>query len=98
MKRVMTSMIVGAAMMMPSVALSAPSGTMDYDVMVDGPMGTFETEEECEEFLADQRNMMSMEMNLRGREKGQFNRQFNRENQCEEMEDGGFDFEDDMMS
>jgi hypothetical protein len=46
----------------------------------------FDSEEDCEEARAEERRRQSMD--LRGRERGQFNKAFNQRFQCEQTEGG----------
>jgi hypothetical protein len=80
MKRALTSLIAVAALTLPGAAL-ADHTDWQYDMTYE-----YETEEDCEEALAEQRRMMTM--GVRGRERGQFNKDFNQRYQCEESENG----------
>jgi hypothetical protein len=80
MKRPLISLAAGLALMLPGAALASHTDwnyNSDYE---------YETMEDCEAALAEQRRMMTMD--VRGRERGQFNKDFNQRYQCEESDDG----------
>jgi hypothetical protein len=80
MKRALISLAAGFALMLPGAAIASHTDwnyNSDYE---------YETMEDCEEALAEQRRMMTM--GVRGRDRGQFNKDFNQRYQCEESEYG----------
>jgi hypothetical protein len=75
MRKIITSAFVAASMLVPSVALADHTDTrMTYD-----------SEEECSSALAEMRRDQSA--SLKGRERGQFNKDFNAKHYCEEVDE-----------
>jgi hypothetical protein len=80
MKRALSAMIAGTALMLPAVALAGHTD-WNYDENYE-----YWSMEECEEAIAEQRRAMTY--GVRGKERGQFNKAFNQRYQCEESENG----------
>lgn len=86
MKRFMTALVASAALCIPSVAVA---GHLAIDPLL--LEQTFETEEDCEEALAQARRDGRAAQDYEpGKERGQFNKDFNQRYDCEEQEDGMF--------
>jgi hypothetical protein len=79
MKKIITTAIVSATLCFPSVALAQ---TMPQDGSFTSE--DFDSMEDCEEARAEERRDQSMD--LRGRERGQFNKAFNQRFQCDQTE------------
>jgi hypothetical protein len=81
MKKIITTAIISATLCFPSVAVA--------QTMPEGGSFTedqFRSMEACEEARAEERRDQSMD--LRGRERGQFNKAFNQRFQCEQTAGG----------
>lgn len=96
MKKIMTALIASAALCLPSVASADPfdDSVFDDDLMtiamtISGDDESFDTEEECEERLAEIRRASDPDP---GRERGQFNKAFNQMFDCTDS-DGDGEFE-----
>ena len=89
MKKFATSMFVAAALCMPSAAL-ADHALSDPTLLGE----TVESEDACEDALAEDRNMQRMSGEYEGRERGDFNKRFNARYDCEETRNGKFMIED----
>jgi hypothetical protein len=89
MRKGITVALASAALCIPSIGFANHSngGTSWMDE-------TFETEEMCEDAIADERKRQAEAMNLKGRDKGQFNKRFNAQFDCEEIDDTDGDDDD----
>lgn len=93
MRKIITTLFVTAALCTPSVALAGHGYDTDLDPEVMDM--TFDSEEECEEELAQQRRALRAEYGYQGRDRGQSNKAFNQRYSCEyDEEEDAFVIED----
>ena len=85
MRKTLISLVASAALCAPSAAM-ADHFNIPSDVM----MAEYDSEEDCEDALAQVRNMERKSGEYRGRERGRYNKDFNARYQCTETEDGTY--------
>jgi hypothetical protein len=92
MRKFVTSVLVSAALCVPTAAMADHT-----NIPADLYMEEYETMEDCEDALAQVRNMERKSGEYEGRERGQYNKAFNARYECEETDWGTYMIEDANM-
>lgn len=85
MAKVITWIFVGAALISPSTAVAN-----HYSVPADILMAEYDSEDDCEDALAQVRNMERKSGRYEGRERGNYNKEFNARYECIVTDEGAY--------